>query len=947
MKTKHIFFTMATAALFAACTNDEFETASADLSSLPKIDASNYTLVSVAGGSQADTRLVAIPGFEEGTDKWVYPAPKWEWGQNNDAIGFSLIYPSDQCLTTNYRFYIQKESDIDPDGNATFRTDETTIFGGDYFVYYPYNPEFKGAAGDASIGIPFELDAIQAQNTADPVKRSDKVDQDNPGDKFKTAVEHLNEFRISNRVVGVQPGIQQNEFSTDRYTATLNFQIYPVNQTRTVAVKRVEMVCDEGFVVSGKFQAKAGVNEPQFVETENARVNKLVLTFNNLEADANENGLNIEADTKNTDAYMGYMSVCPGTYSNVKFYVYYTETGNMKRVEITRASLKSLTLKSNTHYQVPLAVDANGAEEITSYEIYSESEFAAAVAKSNAMNAGTDSEAKFTLMDDITLTGSYELNAKVPVTFEGGKTITLARSEDTKLATGNSNISLYITSNQPVVINNTIKGGDAQHFDIKVGDKGNATNDPNVTIAAVQSETLHLTCDRGTLTVKNEAVRGSVASLYNRSKMVIENADVKGNVESVVYQNNSNDKPVISLKKVNVGGNFENYNGGEASTLDEVDVAGKFTNTANAKMDLNDVNVTGMVENYKGATLNVTGTNNFGAVVATKLANVANSGIINVAEDATMTLGTVTESGVMNIDGKAVAKGATTMTGLMTLNGTYTAEGALNNLTQARLNLEGVLNTKSTVDLETSLEICGVINNSGSWTLGERISVKQRNHAHSEKNAEFNNSGLVTVEGVKATDSEAINNMPKTLYKKVENGRLIWRGMEKVTDINNFVEMRDCWATDFNAVLKPNVDVSETLNQNGDWDWSSANVIIDLEATKNRKTTLDIASPLTVKNLSINLGEQGEIVTGYTGIEEYGLTVTETFSLTGGYTTFDAGCKMKTKGLYVQATKTGDTAKDKLTVKKANKNIRYTGTYTKINGNNITFLDGDPVQIEN
>lgn len=943
MKTKHIFFTMATAALFAACTNDEFETASADLSSLPKIDASNYTLVSVAGGSQADTRLVAIPGFEEVTDKWVYPAPKWESGINGDAIGFSLIYPTDQCLTTNYRFYIQDADDIDPDGNATFRTDETTIFGGDYFVYYPYNAEFKGSAGDASIGIPFELDAIQAQNTADPVKRSDKIDQDNPGEKFKTAVEHLNEFRISNRVVGVQPGIQQNEFSTDRYTATLNFQIYPVNQTHTVAVKRVEMVCDEGFVVSGKFQAKAGVNEPQFVETENARVNKLVLTFNNLATNANENGLNIKADTKDTDAYMGYMSVCPGTYSNVKFYVYYTETGNMKRVEITRESLKSLTLKSNTHYQVPLAVDANGAEEITSYEIYSESEFAAAVKKSNAMNEGTSSEAVFTLMDDITLTGSYELNAKVPVTFEGGKTITLARSEETKQEKG---ISLYITSNQRVVINNTIKGGDTEHFDIKVGDASKTDNNPDVIIAAVQSENLHLTCDRGTLTVKNETEKGSVASLYNRANMVVESATVKGDVESTVYNNNPADKPVIILKEVEIGGSFTNYDGGEVSTLEDVTVAGTFTNADNAQMSINKVKVTGAVNNNGDAVMNVEGTNNFGAV-KTPLSNVINAGTINLAGDAKMTLGTVTASGVMNIDGEAVAKGATTMTGLMTLNGTYTAEDALNDLKQEFLNLEGVLNTKSTVDLQTSLEICGVINNSGSWTLGKDISVKQRNHAHSEKDAEFNNSGVVTVEGVETTSSPAINNMPKTLYKKVEDGRLIWRGMKEVADINNFVEMHDCWATDFNAVLKPNANVTETLNSSGDWDWSSANVIIDLEATKNRKTTLDIANPLTVKNLSINLGEQGEIVTGYTGIEEYGLTVTETFSLTGGFTTFDAGCKMKTKGLYVQATKTGNTAKDKLTVKNANKNIRYTGTYTKINGNNITFLDGDPVQIEN
>lgn len=939
MKTKHILFTMATAAFFAACTNDEFETTSVDYSNLQKIDASNYALVSVPNGALADTRLVAIPGYEGEDGKWVYPAPQWEWGQENDAIGFSLIYPTDQCLTTNYRFYIKDKSDIRPDGNATFRTDETTIFGGDYFVYYPYNENFKGSAGDPNIGIPFALDAIQAQDAAEPIKASDKPDEALPENKYMMAVKHLNEFRISNRVKRVEPGVRQSEFSTKRYTATLNFQIYPMNQTNTVAVKRVEMVCDEGFVVNGKFQAKPDVDEPQFVE-EGERADKLVLTFNNLDTtDPNQNGLNIAANTEKKDAYMGYMSVCPGTYSNVEFYVYYTETGNMKRVKITR---ESVTLETNNNYRVALPVDANGAEEVTSYDIYSESEFAAAVKKSNAMNAGTESKAVFTLMDDITLTGAYTLKAKVPVTFEGGKTITLARSQDVQ---DDGEVSLRITSNQPVVINNTIKGGNAQHMDIKVGDAGVTDNNPDVTIAAVQSETLHLTCDRGTLTVKNEAGRGSVASLYNRSKMVIENADVKGDVESVVYNNNSNDKPVISLKKVNVGGNFENYNGGEASTLDEVDVAGKFTNTANAKMDLNDVNVTGMVENYKGATLNVTGTNNFGAVVATELANVANGGIINVAEEAEVTLGVVTASGVMNIDGNAVAKGTTTMTGLMTLNGTYTAEGALNDLKQENLNLEGTLNTEGVVDLKTALEICGVINNSGFWTLNENIFIKQRNHAHSEKDAEFNNSGVVTVEGVKTTSSPAINNMPKTLYKKVKDGRLIWRGMEKVVDINNFVEMDGCWATDFNAVLTPSTTASEELNSSKDWDWSTANVIIDLEAKTGITETLNIISPLTVKNLTVNLGEIGGITTKYSG-NGYGLTVTEKFSLTGGYTTFDAGCKMKTKDLFVKATNTGSGAKVKLIVKNAGTYIYYTGDNIRENSANITFDGGDPVQIE-
>ena len=255
------------------------------------------------------------------------------------------------------------------------------------------------------------------------------------------------------------------------------------------------------------------------------------------------------------------------------------------------------------------------------------------------------------------------------------------------------------------------------------------------------------------------------------------------------------------------------------------------------------------------------------------------------------------------------------------------------------------MNTKSTVDLETSLEICGVINNSGSWTLGEKITVKQRNHAHSEKDAEFNNSGVVTVEGVEKTSSDAINNMPKTLYNKVENGRLIWRGMKYVAEINNFVKMDGCWATDFNAVLTPSTTASEKLNSSKDWNWSTANVIIDLEAKTGITETLNIISPLTVKNLTVNLGDMGGITTKYSG-KGYGLTVTEKFSLTGGYTTFDAGCKMKTKDLYVEATNRGSGANVKLIVKNAGRYIRYTGDYIRENSDNITFDGGDPVQIE-
>lgn len=91
MKTKNILYSAAAIALLAACSNEEL--VSVDSLKGTTIDASSFTLVSE---EDAATRLVATPGYDldgagNGT-AWTFPANKWE---NNDAIGFTHIYPSD------------------------------------------------------------------------------------------------------------------------------------------------------------------------------------------------------------------------------------------------------------------------------------------------------------------------------------------------------------------------------------------------------------------------------------------------------------------------------------------------------------------------------------------------------------------------------------------------------------------------------------------------------------------------------------------------------------------------------------------------------------------------------------------------------------------------------------------------------------------------------------
>lgn len=904
--------------MMAACTNEELANP-ADLVQGKQMDASNFSLVSNSEG--ADTRLVWTPGYDKGDDNWVFPAAAWE---ANDAIGFTHIY-TDQKIVTNYNFTTTATGDdIDAEtGDAVFRTDNSTIFQGDYFVYYPFNGDYADYDG-----VPVKLEAIQEQDASVQIKASDKLEASNEAN-FKKAGEHLNKFSISNRI-SVDAKTQQQKFSLNPYMGNLYLKLYPVNQTNNIAVKRVEVSCEGGFVTSGRFLAKQGVAEPQFSAAEE-KADKIVLTFNNISAtDANENGLLIAKDTKKEDALMGYMSLMPATYSKLVFDIYYTETGNLKHVLVKKDI--NLAVESNHNYRMSLPIDADGAVEVTSYDIYNESEFAAAVKKSNAMNAGTDSKAVFTLKQDITLENAYRLDADVPVTFEGGKTITLKPKNDA----ATSLPSLWITSDKKVVINNVIKGGGDTNIydDIKIGNSSEVTKKPDVTIAGINSKDMYVNVLAGSLVVKNEAAQGLVKGIYSRENLTLENSVVMGNAETNATSPN---KGVLNLKNVVVKGNYTLVAPAAetaASSIENVTVMGTVTNasTINAKGD----NQLSFYVDSKGDD---------------KLADVTNNGTINVTAGTT-TFGTLA-AGVMNIDGTAIAMGAATLTDgkMVTINedGTFVAEAALNNVEQTTINIEGTLETNGVVEtLATGLKYCGTINNGakGVWTLNAKL--EQNNHAHGGKKAEFNNAGEVTVNYITATNSTAIGNMPKTLYNKVDNGRLVWRGMTSVSAIAQFVKLGDdkCWATDFAALVTP--DNTETLSMTEDkdntWDWSKKNIIIEVSGTVNNYYTINFTTekPLTMKNLTIKL--DGGLITTYTVDADkkapYGIIVNETMKVlnvaTANTPTYKT-CPTKAVNLIV------DGGATKTTITDAEKNLRFTGEYTQYNGTNIKYTEGSPI----
>lgn len=910
--------------MMAACTNEELANP-ADLVQGKQMDASNFSLVSNSEG--ADTRLVWTPGYDEGENNWVFPAAAWE---ANDAIGFTHIY-TDQKIVTNYNFTTTAAgNDIDAEtGDAVFRTDNSTIFQGDYFVYYPFNGDYADYEG-----VPVELEAIQEQDASVRIKANDKLDSRNRED-FKKAGAHLNKFSISNRI-SVDAKTQQQKFSLNPYMGNLYLKLYPVNQTKDFAVKRVEVSCKGGFATSGRFLAKQGVAEPQFNAAEE-KADKIVLTFNNIDADADKNGLlfTVADGIKKETALMGYMSLMPATYSELVFDIYYTETGNLKHVLVEKDV--NLTVKSNNNYRVDLPIDADGAIEVTSYDIYSESEFDAAVKKSNAMNAGTDSKAVFTLKKDIKLTKDYVLEAKVPVTFEGGKKIELAGTADDAAPT------LWFKSAEKIVINNTLVGGGTKYSnpsspwgDIIVGDANNVAVKPEVEIAGINSGKMNVAVFAGKLTVKNAAAQGLVNELYNAGELNLENSVVKSDAKTV---NTQAQEGVFNFKNV---------------TLNKTLVIVAPTTTANAS-SIENVTVMGTVTNF--STINAKGDNQLSFYVdkdgEDQLAAVTNNGTINVTAGTT-TFGTLA-AGVMNIDGTAIAMGAATLTNteMVTINegGTFVAEAALNNVKQETINIEGTLETNGVVEtLATGLKYCGTINNGakGVWTLNAKL--EQNNHAHGGKKAEFNNAGEVTVNNITSITSAEIGYMPKTLYSKVDNGRLVWRGMTSVSTIAQFVKLGDdkCWATDFAALVTPGVGATENLSmtedKNNTWDWSKKNIIIEVITNTTDDYTINFTTgkPLTMKNLTIKL--DGSLITTYTVDADkkapYGIIVNETMKVlnvaTANTPTYKT-CPTKAVNLIV------DGGSTKTTITNAEKNLRFTGEYTQYNGTNINYTEGSPI----
>lgn len=800
MKIKHIYSTVLLALLAAACTNDDFNDASNNaILEGEKIDATNFALVETPT-DEAQTRVDYLPGYFAGSDIMKFITPTWESG---DAIGFSHIYPTDQRIVTNYKFTTTANG---VSTGATFTTDNSTIFAGDYFVYYPFNEAYADYEG-----IPFELPNIQTQDASEDATVDKSMDPvTNPGlqDKFRNAGAHLVKFSISNRVTA-DAKINQTNFSFNQYTSQICYLIYPKSQTRKIAIKRVELVSDNAenlqVPTAVRFNsAGIGVAAPVAEITEYAT--NAVLLFDNVQA-TGDGGLEVEANVTKDNAVMGYISMIPATYAKgtYKFVVYYTENNILKRVQIRKNA--DLALISNKVQPITLEIDANGAEEVTSgYDIYTETEFASAVAKSNAVTSGAS---EFNLACDITLKNSYVLNSKTPVTFKGDKKINIVAGQ-----------KMTFNSGADININNAIIGGGT--VEVSQG---------KVAIDAINSDKLTL-INAGVLAVENAEVAGNIKAVTNTGNLTLKNATV---AENVAVETNS--KATVDFDKVNVKGSLT------------------FASGVAAESNLKDVTINGNVTN-NAATLIVKGNNvlAYESTVPT-IETLTNNATINLVEAATATIGNLTNNANINL-GREETKSAVEMAvmGNTTLaknslvyvdeqatlvtNGNLTGLNGNGDTAKSSMILEGTLETAGNVTLSGSLAFCGKIVNKagGHWSnLKNGLVVSKFTHSHATKPTFINEAGAkVTVSNVNDVNSTAaMNAMPKELYDASSEGTLLWQGIDSADDLNDIYN-GDCWATDLSAdlVMPANSTSAAVTNKetftNG-LDWSEKNIILNVK----------------------------------------------------------------------------------------------------------------------
>lgn len=278
MKTKHLLFAMALPLAFTACTNDDFEdNASSPVQKGELVTLPDNYLLSGIMGSNADTRSI----YNETAFAWL-PV-----NNVNDAIGLCWRggeYTSNASVVyTNYKFehygWLGKGETkpvLDCDGelqngqlltalsgnedallegtwavantsdypnlmvdakNGLFNTQNSTIFKGDYIVYYPYNDKFN------------EVGYI-------PVTAPTNIKRDINGLTDKNYTKELaKDVFVAGTMNGVDGGQQNGVFNTNFVSGGIVVKIKNADATNELKIHKVILISDNGFATEAKLDA--------------------------------------------------------------------------------------------------------------------------------------------------------------------------------------------------------------------------------------------------------------------------------------------------------------------------------------------------------------------------------------------------------------------------------------------------------------------------------------------------------------------------------------------------------------------------------------------------------------------------------------------------------------------------------------------------------------------
>ena len=597
MKTRLLFAGLVASAVFAGCSNDDLLSTATEGAA----QKSDFALISDAIGS-ADTKM----SYEDG-------AFKWEIG---DEIGLSRIAGDGKNVNTNTMFQATKVTDdAEQDlkdwaengegAYAYFETTDNSIFGANYVVYYPYNAKF---AEEGQGKVNATLKAAQLENAADADAHvaadgfmMSTATHFDPGQKAETFKLYPVFSRIA--VTVKAPSVADAELQTVVLRSVDGSKIFPTKAT-----------IDADITVG----ADGYLNSAAVVGDAESMVSEIVLSVDGV------------ASINNNDGYTATMTVIPGQYKNVEFYIV-TSKGAYTSEAYTNAPLEAGKRNEFTF----TITDA----ELTTDRLYyagSAESWNYAIEKIGSMTNNEMGPATIKVLNDIeveSFRASAQPKVNVPVTVKGEGTITI---------TTNSNLTYWpnLTFDVPVNYGANEAGyvaGDKITFNEGIeADAFVLDEEATVIIKGGKIGTATINSDGAVLTAEGTTFTGAV-EVKDAADF-----DAKGNTSVTFTDCVFNGGISVTNNDENSGVNAVTINGASIERAKATDPASTLTiGTGTARNNTvviegeviaDAVNVAAAYTGFK-STLEINGDLTTGGL--TKV----NTGVINVNKDASLTLG--------------------------------------------------------------------------------------------------------------------------------------------------------------------------------------------------------------------------------------------------------------------------------------------------------------------